>query len=624
MSALPERFSDAERDSFYKILALRRDVRSFRAGEIDDATLERILRAAQQAPSVGYSQPWGFVVLRDLEKRARIRESFLRCREAEAARFPEARREHYLRHRLEGILESSLNLCVVADLRRREDVILGTTVQPESIRASVICAVQNLWLAARAEGLGVGWVSIVEPARIRHELALPAGVDPVAYLCIGYAETLSDRPLLEETGWAKRRPLAQVLHQEAWRAAPEQPRSPEEGEAAGAGMLDRAVFSGATQTAVAPNTGTLRMGTRAGSETHSTNALPAFDEAARAKALEHQRELTKPHGSLGRLEAVAAWYAGAHGLFPPPVPERSRIVVFAADHGVAAHGVSAYPSTLTAAMCANLLRGGAAISVLAEQLDLELELIDVGVSGDLSALPIRPRWRFTKAKIGAGTDDFTLRMAMSPSDAQRAIEVGMRAADRAFEEGCTLIGAGELGIGNTTSAAALIATLLDLSPNEITGYGTGIDESNRRRKVRLIEQALDLHRPTKNDPLHLLASVGGFELGALAGFYLQAARRRLPVVVDGYLGGAAALLAKAFDEGVGAYLLLSHASAEAGSPRIAEALGQRPLIDLGLRLGEGTGAALALDWVRKAVALQMQMATFATASSIDQLRPDAE
>jgi 5,6-dimethylbenzimidazole synthase len=207
-------FSDAAKQAVYEAISLRRDIRHFRPElDVDAAVLERILAAAHRAPSVGLSQPWGFVVVRHRAVRMRIRENFLICREREAARYEPARRAAYLAHRLEGILEAPLNICVAVDLRERAaESILGTTVQPESIRASACCAVQNLWLAARAEGIGVGWVSIVEPDVLRSELALPRGVDPVAYLCVGHPRAFRSTPMLEETGWGQRRMLSDVIH----------------------------------------------------------------------------------------------------------------------------------------------------------------------------------------------------------------------------------------------------------------------------------------------------------------------------------------------------------------------------------------------------------------------------
>jgi 5,6-dimethylbenzimidazole synthase len=208
-------FGERDRAAVYDVIFRRRDIRQFREGSsVDDAMLRRILEAAHRAPSVGYSQPWDFVLVRDRERRARIRESFLRCREREAAGYTPERREKYQSYRLEGILESDLNVCVTVDLRPRPEPVLGTVVQPQSLVGSVFCAVQNFWLAARAEGIGVGWVSIVEPAVIRAELGLPEGVEPAAYLCVGHPVEFRDRPMLEETGWNARRPLDAAIHLE--------------------------------------------------------------------------------------------------------------------------------------------------------------------------------------------------------------------------------------------------------------------------------------------------------------------------------------------------------------------------------------------------------------------------
>lgn len=584
---VPRRFDDEARAAVYRVIELRRDVRDFVPGEVDEPTLARILGAAALAPSVGFSQPWGFVVVRDRERRERIRASFLRCREAEAVRFPPERRHKYLAYKLEGICDSTLNVCVVADLRPREEAILGTTVQPEAVRASVCCAVQNLWLAARAEGLGIGWVSIVEPAILREELALPAGVEPVAYLCIGHAREFRARPMLEEAGWRPRRAARDAVHEERWcdPSASSSPSPPWAASDADPG---------------APSSG----------------RVPPFDAAAARASVDRQHLLTKPHGSLGRLEAIAAWYAGAHGAFPPPCPERALLAVFAADHGVVVEGVSAYPSSITAAMVANMMAGGAAINVLARRLAIELAIVDVGVAGDLSIAPVRPMIPLTRAKVRAGTANLRREAAMSESEARRAMLVGEETARRAIETGHQLLGAGEVGIGNTTSAAALVCALVGVEPNDVVGAGTGISDEVRARKVRVVEDALRLHGGCSAGPIALLARFGGLELAAMAGFYLAAARARKPVVVDGFLASAAALVARAVDANVVDYLLLSHASAERGAAIAAEALGKRPVLDLDLRLGEGTGAALAMDLVRAAVALERTMATFATAGTV--------
>ena len=577
---VPRRFDDASRDALYRVMELRRDVRHFRAGEIDDDVLARILGAAQLAPSVGFSQPWAFVVIRDRETRGEVRASFLRCREAEAARFPAERREKYLAFKLEGIEESTLNVCVVADLRPRGEAILGTTAQPESVRASVCCAVQNLWLAARAEGIGVGWVSIVEPAVLRRALSLPHGVEPIAYLCLGHAEELRARPLLEEAGWRARRPVEDAIHRERWRD--DSPSAP------------------------APRREALS----------EAQAIPRFDEASRHAALEHQRLLTKPIGSLGRLEEIAAWYAGARGRFPSPAPQRPLVAVFAADHGVVVEGISAYSSSVTSAMVGNVMAGGAAIACMARRLGVEVALVDVGVAGDLSAVPVRPVVPLVRAKVRAGTANIRLAPAMTRDEARRAMALGEEVAAKAIDEGSDLLAVGEIGIGNTTCAAALVCALTGASPADVVGSGTGISCDVRARKVRVVEDALQRHGEQRGHALDVLASLGGLELAAMSGFMLGAARRRTPIVLDGFLANAAALVARAFDERVTDYMLASHASAERGASVAMAALGMRPLLDLDLRLGEGTGALLALDLVRTAVDTQLSMASYATAGVV--------
>ena len=272
---------------------------SARIVDVEAETLERILEAAHRAPSVGLSQPWGFVLVRERGLRERIRQSFLACREAEARRFPPTRRDAYLAHKLEGILEAPLNICVAVDLRDRDEAILGTTVQPEAVRASACCAVENLWLAARAEGIGVGWVSIVEPAVLRAELALPAGVEPVAYLCVGHPVAFRERPMLEETRWRMRRPLADVVHRHDRWEEREQPVSPSAKRAST--PVSAAIERSVAGIPLAPTDASRRQATR-----------------------EQSTRLTKPIGSLGRLEELAAWYAGVRGVSPPSTESSAR------------------------------------------------------------------------------------------------------------------------------------------------------------------------------------------------------------------------------------------------------------------------------------------------------------
>jgi nicotinate-nucleotide--dimethylbenzimidazole phosphoribosyltransferase len=586
------RFSDEARKAVYEAIALRRDVRHFVADrDVDEETVQRILGAAHLAPSVGFSQPWGFVVVRDRARRERIRESFLRCREAESARYPPDRRERYLSYRLEGLLGAPVNVCVAVDLRPRPEAILGTTVQPEAVRASACCAVQNLWLAARAEGIGVGWVSIVEPYVLRRELALPPGVEPIAYLCVGHPVAFRGRPMLEELGWQPRRVLADAVHMERWR-----PNGEIEQEDRKGGRFEE------------ENQKTFRSSDL---PVHSLSDAP--DAAVLEAAREHQALLTKPVGSLGRLEEVAAWYAAARGEFPVAPPEHRALALFMADHGVVAEGVSAYGSQVTAAMACNVMAGGAAVSVLARRSGVDLVAVDVGIAGDTSAAPVRPLVSLVRGRVAAGTNNLRIERAMSVAQVSEAMEVGRRVADDVFARGARLAGVGEIGIGNTTSAAALVSVFAGAPPEETCGRGTGFDDATRARKVLVVRDALARHGVSPEVPLEALAAVGGLEIAAMVGFLLRCAALRLPVVLDGFVTNAAALVARALDPAVTSRLLASHASPEPGARIALERLGLSPLLSLGMRLGEGTGALLAMDLVCSAVALQAEMATFATA-----------
>jgi nicotinate-nucleotide--dimethylbenzimidazole phosphoribosyltransferase len=259
------------------------------------------------------------------------------------------------------------------------------------------------------------------------------------------------------------------------------------------------------------------------------------------------------------------------------------------------------------------MAGGAAINVMATRYAIDLALVDVGVAGDVSRVPTQPVVALTRARVRAGTGNLAREAAMTTAEALAAMRVGEAAAHRAVDAGAQLLAAGEVGIGNTTAAAALVCALTGALPGDVVGAGTGVSGDVWQRKVAVVSRALDAHAQREGGPLATLACLGGLEIAAMAGFFLASARARRPVVVDGFVASAAALVAQALDANVADYLLLSHASAERGAAIAASALGKRPLLDLGMRLGEGTGAALAIDLVRTAVALERGMATFATA-----------
>jgi nicotinate-nucleotide--dimethylbenzimidazole phosphoribosyltransferase len=334
------------------------------------------------------------------------------------------------------------------------------------------------------------------------------------------------------------------------------------------------------------------------------NAIQPADPEALVRAQARLDRLTKPVGSLGRLEELAIRYVSMTGEERPKVP-RSAIFTFAADHGVVVEGVSAYPSAVTAQMVLNFLRGGAAVNVLAGHVGAEVRVVDIGVDHDFDPMP-----GLLSRKIRRGTRNMMIEPALTREEAEAALAVGVELADAAVREGVGVIGTGEMGIGNTTASAAITAVLTGRSAREVTGRGTGINEQGLSRKIAVIEAALALHRPNPQDALDVLLKVGGLEIAALAGLILGAAAQRIPVMLDGFIGGAAALVAVGLQPRCGDFLLASHRSDERGHQAILDRLNLVPLLELNLRLGEGTGACLGISLLHAAIKILTQMATF--------------
>lgn len=330
------------------------------------------------------------------------------------------------------------------------------------------------------------------------------------------------------------------------------------------------------------------------------------DAAAGVAAQRHLDNLTKPPGSLGRLEELAVRLATIRG--GPPSLDQPVIFTFAADHGVVAEGVSAYPQTVTAQMVENFLRGGAAVNVLARQAGARVVVADFGV-----ATPLGPSPGLVSCSIAPGTGNMALGPAMTRVQAEAAIEAGARLAGEALEAGADFLATGEMGIGNTTAASALTAALTGARPEAVTGRGTGVDDATWRRKVEVVRRALAVNRPEPSDGLQVLARVGGFEIGGLVGVILAGAAARVPVALDGFISGAAGLVAAALAPGVRDVLFASHRSAEPGHAHVLAHLGLTPYLDLSLRLGEGTGAALFIHLARAAARIYAEMATFKSA-----------
>jgi nicotinate-nucleotide--dimethylbenzimidazole phosphoribosyltransferase len=340
---------------------------------------------------------------------------------------------------------------------------------------------------------------------------------------------------------------------------------------------------------------------------HTLEKIRPLDPDVEIEAQRRLDSLTKPQGSLGKLETLACRIATIQGRVPATVG-RKLLFVFAADHGVTEERVSAYPKEVTAQMTYNFLNGGAAVNVLSRQYGIDVVIVDVGVDHDF------PRLANLRAlKVRHGTDNFARGPAMTRAEALQALETGIRLAEEAAPDDLFLLGGGEMGIGNTTSAAAICSALTGTAARDVTGRGTGIDDEIWQRKVAVVERGLKINQPNRDDPLDVLAKVGGLEIGALAGVMFGAAAYRIPMILDGYISTAAALLASRMNPYLREILIASHISAETGHRSMLDELGLIPLFDLGMRLGEGTAACIAMGMAEAAVKIMRDMATFDSA-----------
>ncbi|MER7193139.1 nicotinate-nucleotide--dimethylbenzimidazole phosphoribosyltransferase [Streptomyces flaveolus] len=566
-------YDDAEREAVLKVMRERRDIRNgFRGDPIPHEVLLRVLEAAHTAPSVGHSQPWDFVVIRSADTRRAMHELAMRQRDAYAKSLPKGRAKQFKELKIEAILDTPVNIVVTADPTRGGRHTLGRHTQPQMAPYSSALAVENLWLAARAEGLGVGWVSFFDEREMVRALGLPEHLEVVAYLCVGYVDEFPDEPELMQAGWSKRRPLSWVVHEETYGR--------------------RALPGEAPHDLLAETVAQIR----------------PLDAKALGEAWERQKRMTKPAGALGMLEIISAQLSGLSRQCPPPIPEPAAVAVFAGDHGVHAQGVTPWPQEVTAQMVANFLGGGAVCNAFATQVGAEVCVVDVGVAADLPATPgLLPR------KVRAGTSDMTTGPAMTREEAAQAIEVGIETARDLVAAGNKALLTGEMGIANTTASAALISVFTGADPAEVTGRGTGINDETLARKTEVVRRALDLHQPDPADPIGVLAAIGGFEHAAMVGLLLGGASLRTPVILDGVSAGAAALVARAIAPEVLAACIAGHRSAEPGHVAALNKLGLRPLVDLDLRLGEGTGALLALPMVQSTARAMHEVATFDSA-----------
>lgn len=546
-------FPQEERDVLHTVIGARRDIRRFRPDPVPAAVLERVLAAAHAAPSVGHSQPWRFIVVREPATRDRARLLADRERLAQAAQLDDDAARRLLDLQLDGISEAPLGVVVCCDRRTPAAGVLGRATFADTDIWSCACAIQNLWLAARAEGLGVGWVTLFRPEDLARLVHLPDGVVTLGWLCLGWPDERPPYPGLERVGWSERLPLASVVLAERW--PPPAAPSP------------------------APPPSRLR----------------GPDQPAVVAARDRSDELLTPQGSLGVLDRAIDRLV-VHGI---DAPVDGHLVLVGADHPVTTHGVSAYDPGVTRTVLAAAVAGEALGAVTARSCGLGATVVDAGVAGGPvpGALPARP---------ALATGDLVDADALDPSDRDGLIEHGRRIGGDAARD--RVVALGEVGVGNTTVAAALAVVLVGLDPAAAVGLGAGADAAMLRHKEhvvgRAVARARRVHGADLDDPLVALAALGGGEVAVLAGVALGAAAAGAVIVLDGLATSVAALLATLLEPAVASHLIAGQRSREAAHGAVLRALGLEPVLDLRLRAGEGVGACLAVGVLRSAVAVR--------------------
>lgn len=560
-------FPESDREALTRVIASRRDIRRFRPDPLDEAVVDRLLEAAHMAPSVGHSQPWRFVVVTDAGTRARAAAMADGARLAQAARMdPEAGRQ-LLDLDLEGIREAPLGIVVCCDRRVPAEGVLGRATFVEADMWSCACAIQNLWLTARAEGLGVGWVTLFEPSELAALVGAPPGVETLGWLCVGWPDERPPGPGLERRGWSRRQKLEEVVIRESW-----------PGSGAPTAPLSRVAAPGPKAVVDAHDSG--------------------------------DRILTPP-GSLGVLDRAVDRFLALRTEADSERPW--ALIVAAADHPVVRHGVTAFRPEVTSVVAAATAAGASVGAVAARAAQLDLFLVDAGIDGDPppGAVDARPLGR--KGDL-AGSD------ALSERDAVSLIEHGRRLALELVSGGYPLIALGEVGVGNTTVAAATAAALLGLDADAVAGLGSGSDSAIVAAKRQVITAAIGrlVERAPSAEPVGILAALGGGELAVLAGAVLGAAEGGAVIILDGLATTVPALIAARMEPGTISHLLAGQRSREVAHPPVLAALGLEPLLDLRLRAGEGVGASLAASILRNGLAVRIHSAR--TAAGGDQPR----
>lgn len=566
-------FPTAQRDAAYQVMDARRDIRRFRPDPVDDEILRRVLAAGHTAPSVGHSQPWRFLLARDPELRDRAALLAEEQKLAQAAHMEPESARRLLDLKLDGIRDAPLGVVMCCDRRTPAAGVLGRATYPDTDLWSCAAAVQNIWLAARAEGLGVGWVTLFRPEDLAHLTGLPDGVATLGWLCLGWPDERPPEPGLQRRGWSRRMPLDDVILTDRWPAEDDE--------------------EDATPTPEPP-----------------PSHLKSPDQSAVVAARDAADELLTAPESLGVLDrsvdrvlAVRTSPAPQEGGTRPA----GRLLLAGSDHPVAHHQVSAFPTRVTRDVLTAAVAGHSVGTTAAHAAGLDTVVVDAGADGEPvpGAEPARPH---------EPRGDLASTDALSPADCDHLIDRGHALGAAAVRETDGLVVLGEVGVANTTPAAALAAALLGENPTRTAGLGAGADSAMLRRKRDVIDAAVErlAAHPNPNDPRAVLGAVGGPEFAVLTGAVLGAAEAGGVLLLDGLATSVAALAAIRLEPGAAAHLLAGQRSREEAHQLVLAALGLEPLLDLRLRAGEGAGGCLAAGLLRDALRIRQEAARVTT------------
>ena len=548
------------------ILKSRRDTRHFTADTVPDEVIEKALQAGHWAPSVGLTDATRYYIIKSAEVKSTVKNLFLDYnKKAEELTDNPEQKEHYKSLKLEAIEEAPIGLIIAYDRSVLNQFTIGTVGSNEAVKFSSVCAAQNIWLSLTEQGYGMGWVSILNYYQFKKILDLPENIEPLGYFCIGKPATNYDN-----------QPMLQQLH---WKQKSETPDCTE---------IKNVALNHVSDFALKPQPET----------EDETNFSRQLQKKIDSK--------TKPVGALGTLETLAFQIGTVFKTLNPKI-NNPNIVVFAADHGIANHGVSAYPQDVTRQMVSNFMEGGAAINVFCKQNNIELSIVDAGVNYDFPT-----NTKLINAKIAKGTQSFLHAPAMSETELQLCFEKGNAIVETIAKTGSNCIGFGEMGIGNTSTASVLMSVLTGFPIEECVGKGTGVIDEKLIQKQNLLKKAVENYSGPA-ELMQQLAYFGGFEIIQMTSGMLTAFGNNMIILVDGFICSAAFLIASKINPDILQNAVFCHCSAEKAHQKLLNYLQVKPILNLDLRLGEGTGCAVAFPILKSAETFLNEMASFESA-----------